>query len=260
MTSQHWQLAREAAERYEQILVPSILGPFARALVDRAGLRAGDHVLDVGCGTGAAARFAAEAVGATGRVVGGDINAGMLEVARAASTSIEWDERSAYDLRYFTDAFEVVLCAQTLQFLGERDVAVAEMARVLKPGGRVAISCWTGIEGSPYFAALVDAIAKHVGSSTATGLNSAFALPSEGELRALLAPFHDVTVEVVQLDLDLARPSLAEFIPHHISATPMAAGYLAASGEAREAVVRDVVAKLPGARIPFRSHVATGAK
>jgi ubiquinone/menaquinone biosynthesis C-methylase UbiE len=82
-TSTQWQLARAAAERYEQILVPAILGPVARMLVEWANLRHGETVLDVGCGTSAAARYAAEQVGPTGRVVGVDINAGMIEVARS---------------------------------------------------------------------------------------------------------------------------------------------------------------------------------
>lgn len=82
-TSVQWQLAHDAAVRYEQILVPSILGPFARALVDWAQLPAGDTVLDVGCGTGAAARAAAEHVGLAGSVTAIDVNPGMLDVARS---------------------------------------------------------------------------------------------------------------------------------------------------------------------------------
>jgi protein-L-isoaspartate O-methyltransferase len=58
-TSTQWQLARGAAERYQQIIVSSFIGPFAVALVEWAAPKAGDAVLDVGCGTGAAARCAA---------------------------------------------------------------------------------------------------------------------------------------------------------------------------------------------------------
>jgi ubiquinone/menaquinone biosynthesis C-methylase UbiE len=53
-TSKEWQLERESAERYERVVVPSILGPFARALVEHSDLQGGEAVLDIGCGTGAA--------------------------------------------------------------------------------------------------------------------------------------------------------------------------------------------------------------
>jgi SAM-dependent methyltransferase len=81
-TSTQWQLAREGAMRYEQIIVPAFLGPAARVLVDWAAVQRGETVLDVGCGTGAATRYAAEQAGPSGRVIGIDINAGMIEVAK----------------------------------------------------------------------------------------------------------------------------------------------------------------------------------
>lgn len=101
-TSTQWQLAQESAERYQSILTPSILGPFARALVTFAALRPGEWVVDVGCGTGAAARFAAETVGETGFVMGVDVNAAMLAVARSLPVGrgarIEWRQGDAAQL------------------------------------------------------------------------------------------------------------------------------------------------------------------
>src|SRR5690606_20187355 len=159
-TSTQWQLARDAAERYERILVPAILGPAARSLVEWAGLRDRESVLDVGCGTGAAARFAAEKVGPSGRVAGVDVNAGMIDVARSApvrEAAIEWYEGDAHQLPFAEGEFDGALCAQPLQFLGARPRALAEMHRILKPGGRVAVSLWCGIEHSTYFHVCVGA-------------------------------------------------------------------------------------------------------
>jgi ubiquinone/menaquinone biosynthesis C-methylase UbiE len=116
--SMRWQLPDGAASRYEQILVPAILGPFARALVDHARLRRGDIVVDVGCGTGAAARYAATLIGPAGKVFGSDVDAAMIGVARSlppvARAPIEWGQENACLLTLPDAVADVVLCAQTL--------------------------------------------------------------------------------------------------------------------------------------------------
>lgn len=267
-TSTQWQLAQDAAERYERVLVPAILGPAAGALVEWSRSSAGESVLDVGCGTGAAARFAAQRVGASGRVVGVDVNAGMLAVARSLSsaTAIEWLEHSAYELPFADGEFDVALCAQTLQFLSDRPRALSEMHRVLKCGGRAVVSLWCELEASPYFDALVRAMATHIGPETAAGLGAAFNLTDVGTIHGLLtaAGFEDVHASVSSLVLDL--PSPQEFVPRHVGATPMAAGFAAATEGAREAVVQDVAAQLAtyatdqGIRVPFRTHLMTGVR
>ncbi|MCL4294974.1 MAG: hypothetical protein KJ077_04575 [Anaerolineae bacterium] len=95
-TSRQWQLAHEAAERYEHILVPAILGPFAQALVEWSALQPDEVVVDIG--TGAAARFAAERVGPAGRAIGIDVNGGMIDVPKARTPQgapIDWYQKNA---------------------------------------------------------------------------------------------------------------------------------------------------------------------
>ena len=269
-TSTQWQLARDSAERYEQILVPAILGPAARALVKWSGLKSGDAVLDLGCGTGAATFPAAERVGTSGRVAGIDVNAGMIDVARsrsaAQSVAIEWVEENAAQLPFGDQSFDVVLCAQTLQFLDGRPRVLAEVYRVLRPSGRLALSLWCDIQRSPYFHVLVQAISRHIGVETASGLQAAFGLSDPDRIGGLLqeAGFTRPGFMVKRIELDFAE--LEDFVPKHISATPMAAGFNAASEVARRGVVQEVVENLTpyqenaGFRIPFETHLVTASR
>lgn len=270
ITSTQWQLAQEAAERYQTILTPAILGPFAEALVDFAALQDGEHVVDVGCGTGAAARHAAQMVGSSGHVLAVDINGSMLAVARSLpavpGASIGWREANITQLPFDDSVVDVVLCAQTLQFLPEKITGLAEMRRVVKPSGRVAVSLWCAIEESPYFYTLVEAIARHIGAETAAGLQSAFALSDADEIYALIeaAGFEQIEMTVRQLDLPL--PNLAEFIPRHISATPMAAGFNRADETVQQTIIREVTEPLHQYTmngytcIPFKSHFIMARK
>jgi ubiquinone/menaquinone biosynthesis C-methylase UbiE len=266
--STQWQLARQAAKRYQQILEPAILGPAARALVDSANLRAGETVLDVGCGTGAAARFAATRVSPSGRVVGIDINPDMIQMAKslppANGLAIEWYVQSAYQLPVNDQTVDVALFAQTLQFLDDKPRALSEVKRALKPGGRIALGLWCDVRKNPYFDGLVKAMTLHVGSETAAGLQAAFSLSSADEIRALLAGagFRDIVMSVQTLVLALPPPEV--FVPRHISATPMAAGYRATQPAARQAVIAAMTRRLAhysngsDIRVPFKTHLVLG--
>jgi ubiquinone/menaquinone biosynthesis C-methylase UbiE len=265
-----WQLGQEEAERYEQILVPVILGPAAKALVEWAGVQVGEIVLDVGCGTGSAARFAADRTGHSGRVTGIDINVGMIAVAEKLAgvdnVAMEWRVESAYRLSMNRDTIDVVLCAQTLQFLKERQLALAEIRRVLKPGGRAALSVWSELDESPYFQALVEAISKNINRETAAGLEAAFSLSEATEIRQLVEVLKFRSIEITARQLDLPLPPLQQFVPQHIQATPMAAGYFAAPVSVQKTVVKEVTEQLSayiteqGACVPFKTHLVLASK
>jgi ubiquinone/menaquinone biosynthesis C-methylase UbiE len=113
-------VSRNASEAYERHLVPTMFTPWAHDLIGRAALQAGERVIDVACGTGIVARLAAEAVGSSGQVVGVDLNAGMLEMARAqappSGARVEWREGDVNALPYNDAAFDVLLCQQGFQF------------------------------------------------------------------------------------------------------------------------------------------------
>ncbi|HMN88164.1 MAG TPA: class I SAM-dependent methyltransferase [Bauldia sp.] len=118
--------------------------PVAAHLVEFAGIAPGEAVLDVGTGTGVVAVTAARA-GA--RVSGLDLTPELLEVARlngqvARLPEIEWIEGDAEALPFPDGRFDVVVSQFGHMFAPRPDVAVAEMRRVLKPGGRIAFATW----------------------------------------------------------------------------------------------------------------------
>jgi SAM-dependent methyltransferase len=242
-----WQVAGSAPENYERHLVPAIFGPFAADLVEVAALRSGERVLDVACGPGVVARLATEVVGATGRVVGVDLNAGMLAVARtlpaSAGAPVEWREGDAAALPLPDGAFDVVLCQQGLQFFPDRPAALREMRRVLSPTGRLALSTWQEIGRSPGFAALAEALARHVPAAVAT-IRGPFALSKADELRALVAGagFRDVAIR--PLARTLRFPSAEEFVRRYVAGSPLAGPVGQADDAARAALLRDVAAAL----------------
>jgi len=269
-TSKHWQLDLDAAKRYQEIPVPTILGPAAHALVDKARLYPDTKVLDVGCGTGAATRYAAKLIGPNGKVAGVDINAGMIEVAKSLSVNqempIEWYENSAFELPFAENTYDVALSAQTIQFLDDRVTALKEMQRVLRFKGQLAISTWSDVSNNPYFEALMRAFSHHIGAETAAGLGSAFTLTEPSEIEELLLEARFQTIEIEFCELNLKMPEIRKFTTKHISATPMSPSFLAAPESTQKDLVEEVANQLvsyqtkSGATVPFRILVAQARK
>lgn len=114
-----------------------------RRAVRDSGAAAGDRVLDCATGTGDLAIAFAKATGADGRVVGTDFCAEMLEFAPAKAAShgveIDWEVQDAMDLSYDDDTFDVASIAFGIRNVDDPAVALAEMARVVRPGGRVVV-------------------------------------------------------------------------------------------------------------------------
>jgi SAM-dependent methyltransferase len=106
-------------------------------------LRIGQRLLDVGCGLGDAALALGDDLGGTGEVVGVDASTEMLRVARSRSNGarcqVRWSVGDALALDEPDNSFDVVRCERTLQWLADPSVAVAEMARVVRPGGRISL-------------------------------------------------------------------------------------------------------------------------
>jgi ubiquinone/menaquinone biosynthesis C-methylase UbiE len=229
-----------AAENYEKYFVPVIGGRFALDLVNEAGLRPAERVLDVACGTGTIARLAAERVGVNGRVAGVDVNAGMLSVARSlpSETPIKWYETAAESMPLPDQSFDVVFCGLGLQFFADKTAALREMHRVLKPGGRLYVS-------TPVPNALFDvfdrALARHVNEEASIFVHAVFSLGDPRQMDALLAEagFSGITTRTHTRSLQL--PPAREFMWQYIVCTPLMTVLPQAGNAQTAALERDVV-------------------
>ena len=250
-------------EIYERHMVPSIFGPWAVDLVKLAAPEPGERVLEVACGTGIVARLAAQYVGPTGRVVGLDLNSGMLTVARSASVgieNIEWREGNAMAMPLSDKTFDLVFCQQGLQFIPDRLASLKEMQRVLVPGGRLAVSVWSSIDNSPGFSLFAAALGDHIGPEAASLMRLPFSLASERELRSLveLAGFRNA--KIYPASKKLTFPSPDEFVKRYVAASPLASTVARADGRSQQALLETMGEALQshvksnGLTFPIETH------
>jgi ubiquinone/menaquinone biosynthesis C-methylase UbiE len=151
-------------EMYERWLVGPLFRPFAEMIIRDLELSPDESLLDIACGTGTVARIAKERAGEGGRVLGVDISADMLSVARNVAPGIEFREGSAATLPLQVgEKFDVVVCHQGFQFFPDKAAAAAQMRRALRPGGKLAVATWRSDEESTFLHELRRVAERHLG-------------------------------------------------------------------------------------------------
>ena len=132
-------------------------------LLRAAGIRDGDHVLDIGCGTGSTTRAAAWLAG-SGTALGVDLSSPMITTAarRARETgagNASYLQADAQVHGFESDAFDVLLSRTGCTYFGDPVAAFSNLARAMKPGGRVALLAWQAPIRNPWFTETVTALA-----------------------------------------------------------------------------------------------------
>ena len=261
---ERWQVSTDAAEVYESFFVPAIFGAWAGPVADAAAIRTGDRVLDVGCGTGVLAREVLGRVGREGRVVGLDLNEGMLAVGARTEPKVEWRLGDAASLPFEDASFDVVVSQFALMYFPDRVASLREMWRTLAPEGRLAVAVWASIDRARAYRILVEIAARRCGREAADVLAAPFVLGDRAELAALLDSSGISEAEVTPHEGSIRFPSVAEFIRVEVKGSPLAEmvdedAMQSLAAESEDALAEYVV---PSGEIvmPMDAHIVTANK
>jgi SAM-dependent methyltransferase len=179
----------------------------------------------------------------------------MLAVAKAlpavTGAKIDWLEGSALALPFPEAGFDLVLCQLGLQFFPDRPLALQEMHRVLKGGGRVGINVYGPIEHNPATFALANALDRHIGQEASLAKRTEHALSDRDELNELVAGagFHNVAISTVTKTIHF--PSAEEYVRVQLAATPLATLLSQYDAVNRSRLVDGIIGDVTAALAPF---------
>jgi SAM-dependent methyltransferase len=192
-------------------LLDAMTGP----LLQRAGIAAGEHALDIGCGAGASTEQVARAVGATGRVVGLDISAPLLSLARArcaAFDHVSFENADAQVHPFEAQEFDVLVSRFGVMFFSDPPEAFSNLRRALRRDGRLHFVCWAGMAENAWFTVPLAVAKRHVDAPEAEPAPArapgplAFAEPAYVEDILAAAGFREVRIDTTETAMTSSAP------------------------------------------------------
>jgi SAM-dependent methyltransferase len=238
----HW---RSEAARYDDIN-----RAFGKALIDAAQLSPGERVLDVGCGAGAIALEAARRVRPGGSVLAVDISPELVAVARdraasAGAGEVDVVEADAAAYPYDEEAFDVLVSRNGLMFFVDPDAALANLARALRPGGRIVFTAPQALDRNPWIMVAGAAAAPHVGipAGVAPGQPGPLGLADRSLIADVLERAGFTAVEIEELTGSIRIGTNVDDAVAFIRSMPMVRDLLAGAPPANQAAAIEAVEK-----------------
>jgi SAM-dependent methyltransferase len=216
--------------------VAAAIAPFGAAAMDALGPSAGARVLDVGCGCGETTLELAARVGSAGAVVGIDVCAPFIEVARAEAAG---HANVAYLLadaqsHAFAEPFDAVFSRFGIMFFDDPPAAFARLHAALRPGGRLGAVVWGPIEANEWVSAGLDVVRGHLEVPAPPPGPGPFALADRSALTALLERAGFSAVRVAPLDLPFRAGATATEAAVMLVRVGLAARAIQAAGDEGE--------------------------
>ncbi|MEM6621773.1 MAG: class I SAM-dependent methyltransferase [Pseudomonadota bacterium] len=237
-----YDLTEAAVEVYEIQKVPASLGPLAAATLAQVAVHSDDRVLDLACGTGVLARQI-RASHPMVPITGIDLNAAMIAKARALAAALggpfDWHVAEAAALPVPDGAFTLAFCQQGVQYFSDRAAALVEIARVLAPGGRLAMTFWA--PPNAFFRAKEAALTRNVGAAAGQKAVAPFLYPGDEELPGLLEGAGFQNIELGQASFVREIPDVRNGIREDLEGSPLGPMVEAAGAGAMVAVVDDIL-------------------
>jgi ubiquinone/menaquinone biosynthesis C-methylase UbiE len=200
---QHWT----DRQQHQDVL----LAPISDILIDRARAKAGERIIDVGCGCGGTSIAFAQKVGAAGHVLGIDISAPMLAQARRVAppgAPVDFVLADATVYPFVAGSFDLLVSRFGVMFFAEPALSFANLRKALRPSGRVAFACWREPRENPFFMAPLQAAYKHVPKLPQLGPEDPgpFSFAPKARVHRILgeAGFSQIEMEPCDLALDIA--------------------------------------------------------
>ena len=263
-TPESFAIPLETAERYEELFVPAFFAQWVPMLCDAAHLRRRPARARRGLRHRRGDPTAASRVEPGGRVIGLDLNEAMLRVARRVSPRLDFRHGDAASLPFPDQSFDVVLSQMALMFFPDPGRSLAEIGRVLRPGGTAAVLVPGPLEHQPGFAPFVASAARHVGPDALDLLTTYFTCGDAERLTGRLAATGLREIQVSARSGWYRAPSAEAMVRTEVDSTPLGqrideGTYRRLRYDAIEALTAFIRADGTFAA-PFECLVATGHK
>ena len=271
---EYWNLQAGPKWVAESARMDAMLAPIGLAAMERARPASGERVLDVGCGAGRTTLELAARVGAKGSVLGVDISAPMLGLARERAgaekvANAKFENADAQTFAFTPESVDLIFSRFGVMFFAEPDAAFANLRRALRPGGRLAFVCWQALGLNPWMRDSIAAIAKHVQMPppAAPDAPGPFAFADAARVRGILerAGFRSVAHEALLGEISLGR-TVDEALAFATEIGPAGSALRGATDAQRDAALAsmrealEAQLKADGVRMAYATWIVTAER